>query len=57
MTPKPEYSDIIAQMDSTLLFLKGNWIASKPTDRDRWMEKINGALDERLKWMRLRDAK
>lgn len=53
---EPEHIRIIAQIDSTLSFLRKNWLDSTPKDRSKWMEKLNEGLDERLKWMKLRDA-
>lgn len=54
---KKEYETLIAEHDKTLSYLRSEWLESLTKDKDKWMEKINAALDERLRLMKLRDAK
>mgnify|MGYP001559041448 CR=1 FL=1 len=53
---KSEFTAIIRDLDGTLAFLKSNWIAAPATEKHKWMDKINNALDQRLLWMKKRDA-
>lgn len=47
---------LIAALDRTISMLRREWLESKGKDRQRWMGKINEALDDRLELMKLRDA-
>jgi hypothetical protein len=46
----------IAQVDEKLTILRESWIDSKPETRSTWMTKIDDALDERSKLMKVRDG-
>jgi len=46
----------IAQVDEKLTILRESWIDSKPEKRSTWMTKIDAALDERSKLMKVRDG-
>lgn len=46
----------IAQIDEKLTILRESWIDSKPEKKPAWMAKIEAALDERSRLMKLRDA-
>ena len=46
----------ISQVDDKLTILRESWMDSKPEKKARWMAKIDAALDERSKLMKLRDA-
>lgn len=46
----------IAQVDEKLTILRESWMDSKPEKKSHWMAKIDAALDERSKFMKLRDA-
>jgi hypothetical protein len=51
-----EYTKLIAEFDKTLKMLRKQWIEAKIADKPGWMERINSALDERLRLMELRDG-
>ncbi len=52
-----EYVRLIAQLDLVLSGLKDLWTnARDDKDKAKWMERINASLDERLRFMRLRDT-
>lgn len=50
-------TDQIAQVDEKLTILRESWMDSKPEKKEAWMAKINAALDERSKLMKIRDGK
>ena len=54
---KSEYVTLIAEHDKTISYLRSEWLDSLTKDKDKWLEKINAALDERLRLMALRDKK
>jgi hypothetical protein len=45
----------IAQIDEKLAILRESWIDSRPEKKAAWMDKIEAALDERFRLMKLRD--
>jgi hypothetical protein len=47
----------IAQVDKKLTILREGWMDSKPEKKSTWMTKIDAALDERSKLMKIRDGK
>jgi hypothetical protein len=47
----------IAQVDEKLTILRESWMDSKTEKRSTWMAKIDDALDERSKMMKIRDGK
>lgn len=52
---KAEYERLIANHDQTLAMLRQNWMEATPDHKEDWMHRINGALDERLRLMGIRD--
>lgn len=52
---KAHYERLIAEHDKTILFLKNKMDAAAPAERAEWKPKIDSALDERLRLMKLRD--
>ena len=52
---KHEYAKLIAEHDRTLSMLRNQWMEAEPKDQTKYMERINAALDERLRLMALRD--
>ena len=50
-----EYQKLIAEHDRTLSMLRKQWMEAEPKDQPKYMERINAALDERLRLMALRD--
>lgn len=50
-------TDQIAQVDEKLTILRESWMDSKPEKKETWMTKIDAALDERSKLMKIRDGK
>jgi hypothetical protein len=52
-----EATDQIAQVDEKLSILRESWLDAKPEKKAVWMTKIDAALDERSKLMRIRDGK
>jgi hypothetical protein len=50
-------TDQIAQVDEKLSILRESWMDSKPEKKAVWMTKIDAALDERSKLMKIRDGK
>ena len=56
MTLRQEYEQLICDHDKTLTLLRRQWLeASNPADRQQYYERINAALDERSRLMKLRD--
>lgn len=54
---KAHYINLIVQTDATLAMLREFWIgASNDNERSKMMERIDKALDERARLMKLRDA-
>lgn len=53
---KEEYIKLIAEHDKLLSALRKNWMESNGADKMKWMNKINGSLDERSRLMKLRDS-
>ena len=47
----------IAQVDEKLTIRRESWMDSKPEKKSTWMAKIDDALDERSKLMKIRDGK
>lgn len=54
---KNEYKKLIAEHDKTLSYLRSEWVEPLLKDKPKWKEKIDAALDERLRLMKLRDEK
>jgi hypothetical protein len=52
---KHEYEKLIAEHDRTLSMLRKQWMEADPKDQLKYMERINAALDERLRLIALRD--
>lgn len=52
---KHEYAKLIAEHDRTLSMLRKQWMEAESKDQPKYMERINAALDERLRLMALRD--
>jgi hypothetical protein len=50
-----DMEDDIKKVDEKLSILRESWLDSKPEKKPTWMSKINAALDERLKLMKIRD--
>lgn len=50
-----EYEKLIAEHDRTLSMLRKQWMEADPKDKPKYMERINAALDERLRLLALRD--
>lgn len=50
-----EYAKLIAEHDRTLSMLRKQWMEAETKDQPKYMERINAALDERLRLMALRD--
>jgi hypothetical protein len=46
----------IAQVDEKLTILRESWMDSQPEKKSTWMGKIDAALDERSKLMKIRDG-
>lgn len=53
MTPERH----IQHIDSQLALLRESYMEARGTKRDKWMDLINKALDERLIHMKERDAR
>ncbi len=54
---KEHYKVCIENTDSCLSLLRSFWLEEKNLDlKTKWWEKIDSALDERLRLMKLRDA-
>ena len=53
---KHEYSKIIQEFDKTLDFLRNQWQNASWLHKEAWVQRLNGALDERLRLMKLRDS-
>lgn len=53
---KSEYETLIENLDQTLLMLKDYWLESAPELKQTWLSRIDKALDERLRLMKLRDT-
>lgn len=52
-----EYETLIAAHDRTLSMLRQCWQEAKgPEERSNWLGKINQALDDRIRFMKARDA-
>lgn len=47
----------IAKLDQMLSILRESWMDSQPQKKSHWMAKIDAALDERIKFMKIRDTK
>lgn len=52
---KEQYINIIKEFDKTLLLLRKRWIRCKANKKHTWIKRIDEALDERLRLMKLRD--
>jgi hypothetical protein len=50
-----EYKHLIAEYDKTLQLLRKEWIDAALKDKEKWTERIDCALDERSRLMKLRD--
>lgn len=46
----------IVQVDEKLTILRESWMDSRPEKKSTWMAKIDAALDERSKLMKIRDG-
>jgi len=53
---REEYEKLIANFDRTLGILREQWMEAKGKDVAKYAERLNAALDERLRLMKLRDA-
>lgn len=53
---RSEYEKLIAEHDKTLSLLRASKLDASPKLHSAWDERINAALDERLRLMALRDA-
>ena len=53
---KSEYTNLIAEHDKTLSMLREMWMGAGPDEKSKHMERINVALDSRLRLMALRDS-
>jgi hypothetical protein len=52
-----EYQRLIDELDKTLAMLRGFWMAAKsPKEKAEVFKKIDAALDDRLRYMKLRDG-
>lgn len=54
---KDEYIKLIMEHDKTLSLLRSQWMDAKPPEKTKYMDRINSALDERLRLMSIRDSK
>jgi len=55
---KKEYIKLIKEHDKTLDYLRKEWMEALDTKtKAPWREKLDTALDERLRLMKLRDEK
>lgn len=54
---KEEYVKLIVEHDKTLSMLRGQWMDAKPPEKTKYMDRINSALDERGRIMKLRDGR
>lgn len=52
---KSEYIRLIVEHDRTLALLRKHLLECTPAHKHEWWERINSALDERLRLMKLRD--
>lgn len=52
---KREYEKLIAEHDRTLSMLRNMWMNAAPHQKSEYMERINTAIDERLRLMAKRD--
>ena len=56
MAMKEEYQRLIAEHDKTLSFLRQQWLtAENPGSKNTYRERIDAALGERSRLMKLRD--
>lgn len=54
---KEEYVKLIVERDSILSEQRKEWLDCKTlAEKEKWMKKINGSLDERYRLMVLRDS-
>lgn len=53
---KAEYEKLISEHDKTLSLLRQSQIDASPAMKAAWQERIDAALDERIRLMALRDA-
>lgn len=53
---KEDYPSWIKEQDEILADLRLEWKAAKEESKDKWMNRINRALDQRLRIMKLRDS-
>ena len=53
---KTEYQTLINEFDKTLKLLSRKFFEANLKDKKDWLERINSALDERLRLMKLRDS-
>jgi len=49
--PKTKHSKLIAEIDKTILILRDGWIDANAKAKKKWIDKIDGELDNRLKLM------
>jgi hypothetical protein len=56
--PNNPHVKTIAEMDAVLLHsLRKSWLEAKdPKEKEKYMKKLDSALDERLRLMKLRDS-
>lgn len=50
-----EYENLITQLDGVLILIRSEWINARFDKKAKWEQKINNALDERLRLMKQRD--
>jgi len=55
---KASYKKLIKEVDKLLDILRSGWMESKDIkEKEKYQERLNGALDERIRLMKLRDKK
>lgn len=52
---KHEYENLIQHLDGVLCVIRAEWINARFDKKAKWEQKINNALDERLRLMKQRD--
>ena len=51
-----EYENLLKQLDSILCLMRDEWLEAGIKNKNKWEQKIDKALDERLRLMKLRDS-
>ena len=53
-----QYVKLIEELDKTIGLARSSWMDARSNDdKNKWYKRINELLEERLRLMRLRDAK